>query len=775
MTLYLLPVLLLSLIYYSIGYVIMNRITYLYSIFPEYFLLPYAITLSLLIPIFAKIVSNLVPISKQSNHLKFRKYSHHYIIPIFLVSLMISPVVISDIGSGGFLHEINKFQSSSNYISGNIVNASFELRKIRLEYNMNDSYDLWEPLNGGTVFQSGIIYEDPHALIFPAMNLNGFPTNNSMQNAYNYLYSALNCLINNDSDIGGVLSEINVGFIIVLTNVSYNSQYEKVFGSPYLGKPCVSTQLDSIIGNPNTLSSTMLHESSLQVISHTNQFIIFRNLDYKGIATSSSNLLSIPSSKVSYQSILQFQSLPVWNGSPPIVTTCKNFPSNISNNILPLKINNTSFADNFDGIDYLSPSYLLQESSGGISKGNVCHFVNLSNKILASPLNETMNSILYDFGGFTGNNLLFRNGTFSKLSSNYTAYVEKSLNDSFSLNVWINATSLAKEINGTYGYNFIFGNLRGFDLSTVNGFLDGTLTFNSNQSIAPAQLFYKIQPKTWYMVTLNYNGSVFSMDVNGTLVGSVNVTAIFYNDFQFEIGRAPFYHYIWDGYISQLMLNKYPLNNTTLAFLYRRGADFYDKNITGTVLLYPLTSTYIQNDSLSLKIPSDITTIVVGYSGSIKISWAGEPLNLNSSTESDGVIYSNVYLNATFTVSSIKAKIFYILCLGKGGTHLLQLVESKTINSVLLDGSSISLTGKNLKWVYTSNTFVPQMNTNIPTLHVATFNGASAVFVYNDNLTSFSISYQGISPFTYILVGIAGFFLISIFVFYLTSFIRKRK
>ena len=205
------------------------------------------------------------------------------------------------------------------------------------------------------------------------------------------------------------------------------------------------------------------------------------------------------------------------------------------------------------------------------------------------------------------------------------------------------------------------------------------------------------------------------------------------------------------------------------------GSDFYDKNITGTVLLYPLTSTYVQNDSLSLKIPSDITTIVLGYSGSIKISWAGETLNLSSTMESEGIVYRNVYLNATFSVSSINAKIFYILCLGKGSTHLLQLVKPKTINSVLLDGSSISLTGKNLKWVYTSYTFVPLMNTNIPTSHVATFNGASAVFVYNDNLTSFVIKYQGISPFTYILVGIACFFLISIFAFYFTSFFRKRR
>jgi hypothetical protein len=223
------------------------------------------------------------------------------------------------------------------------------------------------------------------------------------------------------------------------------------------------------------------------------------------------------------------------------------------------------------------------------------------------------------------------------------------------------------------------------------------------------------------------------------------------------------------------MLNKYPLNNTTLSFLYKRGPDFYDKNITGTVLLYPLKNTYVQNDSLSLKIPRDITTIVIGYSGSIKTSWAGELLNFSSTTESAGIVHRNICLNSTFSASSINAKIFYILGLGKGGTLLLQLVKPKIINSVLFDGTGISVTGKNLKWVYISNTFVPQMHTNVPTTDAATFNGASVVFVYDDNFTTLVINYQGISPFIYVMVGIAGFFLISIFIFYITGFIRKRR
>jgi len=772
---YIYPISILSLIYYSSGYFIMSHFTFLYAVFPEYFLLPYSITMSLLIPLLLKISSR----SSGSRNRFFSRFTKkRSVLRIFtfvIVILMITPVAISYDTSGGFMNEINKFQASSWYISPNIINASRELNVLRTKYNMSNSYDLWEPLNGGTVLQSGIIYEDKNALAFPAMNVANYPTSSIIQNAYSYLYKVLTVMLSNGTDVGSLLSLINVGFIVVLKNVSFNKQYSDIFGSPYHGKPYVSAQLDAIVGSPNILCEDLRNQSSLLEVSNTDQYSIFKNLDYRGLFLGSQAVLRPIAQNNLQTTLMQFQTLPIWNGSSPIVLSNQNAGATIdaSSSIYPLQVNNITYMSNFTGIQYLDSNFLENHSKYFKEFHSDGSGINFKSKVLVNALDNFPNSTLLNFSRFINGYLYFSNGTFSEISSNYSQLIEKALRDSFSLNVWVNASSLAKEINGTYGYNFIFGNLRGFDLSTVNGILDGTLYSNASGG-PPAQLYYRIHSHAWYMVTLNYNGSSFSMFVNGTKVGSVNASGIYYNNFDFQIGRAPVYNDPWNGLISGLTLLSKPLSVSAMSNLFTHGPSYYDSNLSSEILLYPLTSSYVKNNTISLKIPSDIKYEMVEYSGHLNIYMGPKNISMKSTSLSTETFSINSSGNGTMLISSNNGTLYSLIGIGSGGLSLLTVLKTETVSYARSSSVGYFVFPNGDRWIYSPNTFTPYLYTNISSIKLSGIYGGSVIYITGKTQVSIIITYKGVSPQMFQIYGILGFVISSILFYLSGSYFTKK-
>jgi len=778
LSIYCFPLIVLTALILPTGVFIVQHFPFIYAIFPEYFLVPMLFSNVAVVTIVLKFAIDMISnerdnytmksnsgitIKDQSNYFRSSNKQFQFrfsvrkslmgIIALLAVMASISPIIISDADSGGYVHVVDKLQPIT-YVPNSVISASQELRSLRSAYNMPQSRDLWEPMNGGIPFVSGIIYEDPHALIYPAENILYFQNSSSLFNSYVFLYYSLESLIQNKNiKFGNILQQLGVGFVVVIKNFSFNYQYEKINGEPYNGSLIVDSSLDALVGNPLQLVSILSNQTSLTQVANTRDYTIYLNNEYEGQVFGYNGILN-PINPISPYNFTQLESSPLWNGSIPVAKDISDQGlASSSNDAFPLQFDSTEYISNFSGMQVLSPDFLIHHTEYFSGQyGSNYNSVPLNETIAINTVGLKENPLITNFNGYLGNYLNFSGSTSITLPSNYSRYIENSIKKNFTVNVWVNTSQIPNEVNGSYGYESVFGNGRGFDLgvvSTTQAYLYGVLYYNNSGGAA---LYKAIQPDTWYMATLVYNGTALSFYVNGALVGRQNVSDIYWGTNKFVIGRSAFgANYYWRGIISDLSVSNETINGSQISRLYAKGPGQETSSAPGTLFFFPLTKQAIRNSTVSVHIPGDIRQETIVYSGSIYIN--------SIHVKSNGISYLNLDLsNDSGSSLNIygKCDLYYLIGTGDIPFNILRnsLEPVKlSYHSASSDSYYVEVT---TKWMFLTNTYSNMLSNNGSLLSFQTVDGLSILYSRNIH-TMIEFDYKGISPQFYQVFAFSGY------------------
>lgn len=783
LSIFLFPFLILTILILPSGEFIVKHFPYVYAIFPEYFLVPVTVSLTMIITLSFKLSVGLIanndkyPALKSTDRYRTKKELpiqlkvdkdrfHLYfsirkslvgMILILILATSIAPLIISDTSSGGYIHVVNKLQPVT-YVPDSVISAAQELRLLRTRYNMTNARDLWEPMNAGSPLGTGIIYEDPNALIYPAENVLSFSNGSSLQNSYVFLYYSLIDLIqNNNTDFGNLLQQLGVGFVVVIKNFSFNRPYEAITGGSYNGSLLVDSSTDTLVGNPLQLISILSNQSSLTMVASSNNYTIFFNNEYMGQLFGYNRILN-PIDPISAYNFTQLESMPLWNSSLPIAESMVGQNSNsYLNSVYSLQYNNLKYINNFSGMQLLSPDFLVKHLgyySGQL--GTQYHRVPLDEAVAINNGRIAESPLISNFAGYSGNYLNFSGATSIVLSSNFTNQIENRIQKNFTVNVWFNTTKIPKEVNGSYGYEEIFGNGRGFDLGEVSSplaYLDAALHYNNSG----ADFYHRILPNTWYMATMIYNGTVLSFYLNGTLVGRQNVSDIYWGTNNFVIGRDAFHaNDYWTGTISDLAVSNEIINASRVNSLYKMGPAQMHSSIPGSLMFFPLTRETIKSATVSVNVPTDIKQEVIGYSGSIEVN------SIFAKSNGIGTLILNLSGSSPYVLNISGSGYLYYL-IGTGNTtfdRLQQFLKPIKIDSQFVPGVSYSIDLAS-KWEFLTNTYTSLLSANVSSKAYPSINGLSLIYIQNIH-EMVLLHYKGISPQIYQVFGLGGYLILAV-------------
>ena len=507
---YVFPYVLLLLLFSSLGSFMVKNIPYIYAIANNYYVVPTVLSMTLVI-IFAlrisveflketggkkmitfvefslKTKSDTGDVStKRYGLIRLPRIRKEVTIAVLLVLLasVIAPIIISDVDSGGYIHEVDKLQPET-YVPLAVSYAAAELSVLKSQFGMNYSRDLWGPVNGIQPLISAITYADSQALFYPSENVLSFSTASSLQDSYTYLYYVLAAILNNEGEnVGKLLQPLGVGFIVVIKNLKFNDPFENATSQEFQRlseEPLfVSSSLDAILGNSSQLQKILNKEPSMKLVSNTTYFAIYLNQLYSGQLYGYHRVL-LSFNSMNSSDYVNFESSTIWNNSPPVITN-DSLNGLEDNYIIPLQYNNLTFISNFAGLEYFSPSFLshyIDSSQNGSVAGNYYVSIATPDKI-SFELPVDISTVSVGYSGIINTD---GNGTNQVSSSNNQTIC--------TVNISSDGNHIL-DISGTGRIYYVAG--------TGTASLDAIL-----QSLTPVKLEYTIDGAAKYRTTINEN------------------------------------------------------------------------------------------------------------------------------------------------------------------------------------------------------------------------------------------------------------------------------
>jgi hypothetical protein len=799
------PFLILSVLISPIGIGILRRFPYLYAIFPEYFEIPLAFVTTCTLVIYVKISRDFLKYkfsgeeksennSKKQAKISFLNFEDHgkklklsletpkYIvglIVIVLITVSLSPIVISDLDSGGFVNVSNKVMDDSTYVPKSIIEAGMELKLLREKFNLQNARDLWDPVDSGNLGIIGIQSVDPNSLIFPAENVLSFNNSSNFKRSFAFLYNTQEYLVDGrDFSFANDLQQLGVAFVVVIKNYStYNPDFKNY--NLYNGTPIVDSGRNIIYANPLKFISILNKHKNLTEIENNSQFAIFMNNKYMGQIFGYNYALS-PVTPLSSSELIWLDGLPIWKGSLPV--TSYDFNATPVNNIVNLQFNNNSYVGKTPDMQMMSPSYLagdLTNSTGLQSAGS--SYLSMQGIMADNLANESESQLVSNYSSFDGKSLSFSGNTYLELDTKTTDRIENSIESSnkFTVNLWFNASSFANESNGIYAYTMLFGNgnSRGINIGEISSPNYNIFSVIYHNSQAPA-LYRNINTNRWYMVTLVYNGTVMSMYLNGNLTGNSNASIPTFNyATTFYIGGGPDEGWgnNFRGSLSDILLTDEALNVSQISDIYSSGPYCYNFSEPHSLLFLPLIKGTVKLPTVNLELPGNTNQVTIGYSGNISLNFENQSFNLKS----------NGYALFEMNVSDQNNSSFEIMGTGSMGKIYFVMETLNTNTSSLIseltpldveysqNPSDVYHVAGTYPWLFLANTYSVLLTTNITSSIVPSFNGLS--LIKPSELSELEISYRGISPQIYIILGLTFYVILApLFAIVISYYNNKR-
>ena len=786
------------------GFTILKKFPYIFSIFPEYFEIPLAYVMSVSLALLLRLSVELYR-EKDENFVNLIKsYSkkplirisrngssvsvdiNNRFIAIVMVVLVISsaiPLSISDIDSGGYIHVVDK-ASGIPYVPQDILNAGLALNHLRISYHIPNARDLWEPVNNGAVMLSAIAYVDPNALIYPAENVLSFNSNSSFENSFAFQYYTLLSLVNGSKiNLANNLQQLGVAFVVVIKNYNLNSVALQLGGSIYNGSLFVNDGRNIVCGSPSKFIYLLNEQSNISEIDNNSQFAIYFNDLYLGQVYNYHSVL-VPIKQIKPQQVSWINSLPIWRGSVPILKdSSPNVSAHPYNHTSTLEFNNLSLQNSNSGIEILSPTFLSKHAKNVSESASLQNqYISVNNETAMNLGNVTQNPTIFNYSGFNGEFLNFSGNTSIHFSQNYINSIEKSISSSRNLtvNVWFNASSFPNETNGIYGYEEIVGtdNSRGFGINEISS--PGYSLFGMMVSPNGSQptVYHSVVAQKWFMATLTWNGSEMLFYVNGNLIGEEAINNISWWP-TLNIGSGSSFGYSnFKGVMSDVLISDGYINSSKIKTIFSAGPENYNYTVPGTLVFLPLNRETILVPTISLVLPINTKQVLIGYYGNIDLSLSHGLVQKYLTGYSNNYIIvnlTNVY-SKSFNIMGTKGAGGVNYVIGIWGTNFSSLIKELTPETVIytVSHSDEYVFVSQTEWIFLANTFTSQLSLNEKGITFPSSNGLSFAVTANYDII-IKLSYQGISPQVYQIVGLVGYIAVACIFGVVSITIKKIK
>jgi hypothetical protein len=254
----------------------------------------------------------------------------------------------------------------------------------------------------------------------------------------------------------------------------------------------------------------------------------------------------------------------------------------------------------------------------------------------------------------------------------------------------------------------------------------------------------------------------------------------------------------WNGTLSNILISKDPFNESQIEGLYKLGpvngtaelnnvVMYYpltNSSITtssvnlsninrNTILYYPLDSNYTDNQTLLIPLPNNSIQTIVGYTGNVTID--GSEYSGTQNTVALAIFNLSNLSARSISICGSKSGIFFVMSVY--GQNLTVIKEELAIHKIEYSSSSQSryVLDSQYRFIYISNTFVPQLSGGRDTKEMDAPDGESLVLIGNTTNQNLVLYYAGISPQVYQLIGLSANLSFALFLFFVMQFYLRRK
>lgn len=615
------------------------------------------------------------------------------VVAVIASLLVVGPILPAyEQGRSTFLDGVSNLQVQT-YVPAWVSSGAQAVQHVRELDGLMSSRSLWMPVNGGAAIESSITYSDPSALFFPTVGADTLKGTGGFVESYLYYQYVLSAIAGNQTTSAGrLLANLGISVVVLVTQPSPpNRGFVSRYGPVYDGPPAFSSGV--IIGNPKDLEAILDSQTDLKPVASFAGGTVYLNEATFGIAgyaratleSSNSSILSPTDS-----SMRVLSSIPLGNASGPLLATLTGPTDNAvtqgAGSFRVLGLSGAAVAPIGNIVVYDSNEVAADCGCGmveenGSPSGSVAQFSSSVRNIAAPNYNGTLVGSL----NFTGSTLNFNNKTYVALSTNATASLLNLTKYGFTLSAWIYS-------DPTHGeYQTVFSQGSAYWINTNGPYLQ----MNVHTSSSGGSFDVRYAPRVWYFIAITYNGSSFEAYVNGSLIGTQNVSGPVSSwASPFFIGNDGTYtDRNWSGRIANLRLFRHALNLTDIGLLDSSGPNGSSSLDSSALVYFPLTSSDFVTSTVN------IDTAGQGFVG---ILGKG---NFTLSTPSGNLSFGSQERNETWRIEALRSNDSSVALSSQAGTVSAIVVIQTNLTFAALS-SELTVNKLTAKWVSPDSAFI---------------------------------------------------------------------